>query len=181
MTRVRPGRPSRGFTLIELLTTIVVMTILVGFAMPSFTGFMQRNALNAEAGALASALGTARANAISHNTWVTVAPVNNDWQNGWTVCLNPARSADCSSGQTILLQHAQLPRNLTISFTGTPQVSVLSYSPVGYTRTLTDAMMSAQILMTLGSDSQARLIDISQLGRVRVCTPDTAQPTACKA
>ncbi|MGT2494065.1 pilus assembly FimT family protein [Cupriavidus basilensis] len=90
MTRVRPGRPSRGFTLIELLTTIVVMTILVGFAMPSFTGFMQRNALNAEAGALASALGTARANAISHNTWVTVAPVNNDWQNGWTVCLNPA-------------------------------------------------------------------------------------------
>lgn len=179
MKRLRPGRQSLGFTLIELLTAIVVLSILVGYAMPSYSTFIQRNALNTEAGALASALGTARANAISHNTWVTVAPINNSWQNGWTVCLNPTRSADCSAGQTILLQHGQLPRNLAISFTGTPDVTALSYSPVGYTRTLTDAMMSAQIQLSLGTTDR-RLVDVSQLGRVRVCTP-TAQLTTCKA
>ncbi|WP_245175784.1 hypothetical protein [Cupriavidus sp. AcVe19-6a] len=51
--------------------------------------------------------------------------------------------------------------------------------PVGYTRTLADVMQSAQLLLTLGNGNQ-RLVDISQLGRVRVRRPQATQTTACQ-
>ncbi len=172
------SRPARGVTLIELLVALTVMAILAGIAVPSFTTFMQRSALSTEADALASALSVARANALSRNTWVTVAPINADWQNGWTVCLNPTRNADCT-GLNVILQRARNTQDLTIGFSSTPQATALSYSPVGYTRTLADTMQSAQILMTLGNANQ-RLVDVSQLGRVRVCTPTTTTPATCQ-
>jgi type IV fimbrial biogenesis protein FimT len=178
--RRRQATSRRGFTLVELLTTVVVLSVLLSYAIPSFTVFLQRTALNTQATALASALGTARAQAVSRNTWVTVAPAAGDWNNGWIVCVNPARLPDCSSGQTILLEHRQLPRNLAIAFEGTPDVGALSYSPVGYTRTLTDAMMSARVRLTLDDGGGTRLVDVSQLGRVRVCEPDTVQINACR-
>jgi type IV fimbrial biogenesis protein FimT len=176
--RSKFGIRPNGFTLIELLITLIVMAILASFAVPSFSSFLRRSALDAEASTLASALALARSNALSRNTWVTVAPIGNDWQNGWTVCVNPNRSADCT-GLTVLLQHTQTTQDLTVAFSSSPQSSVVSYSPVGYTRTLADTMQSAQILLTLGGANQ-KLVDVSQLGRIRVCAPSPAQTTVCQ-
>lgn len=176
--RDQTSQPQSGFTLIELLVTLVVMVILASMAAPAYTSFIQRNALATEADALASSLSLARSSALSRNSWVTVVPINNDWQNGWTVCLNPNRSADCT-GHSVLAQHVPSAQGLAVAFSSTPQSAVLSYSPVGYTRTLADAMQSAQVLMALGAGNQ-RLIDISQLGRVRVCAPRPTQTTACQ-
>ncbi|WP_439683232.1 Type II secretion system protein H [Cupriavidus oxalaticus] len=167
-----------GVTLIELMATLVVLAILATAAVPAYTSFIQRNEIDTEAGALASSISLARSNALSRNSWVTVAPLGNSWQNGWTVCLNPNRNADCT-GLTVLAQHVPTARGLAVAFTSTPQATVLSYSPVGYTRTLADAMQSAQLLLTLGNGNQ-RLVDISQLGRVRVCRPQATQTTACQ-
>ncbi|EYS91267.1 pilus assembly protein FimT [Cupriavidus sp. SK-4] len=176
--RAQAPQPQTGFTLIELLVTLVVLVILAGMAAPAYTSFIQRNTLATEADALASSLSLARASALSRNSWVTVAPVSNDWRNGWTVCLNPNRNADCT-GQTVLVQHVPSAQGLTVAFSSTPQSGILSYSPVGYTRTLADAMQSAQVLMGLGTGNQ-KLIDISQLGRVRVCAPVPTQATVCQ-
>lgn len=173
------SRRARGVTLIELLVTLVVMAILAGFALPGYSDFMRRNTVGAEASALASALGVARANALSRNTWVTVAPINNNWQNGWVVCVNPQRNADCSGANVnVILQRAVTTQGLAVAFSSTPQATVLSYSPVGYTRTLADTMQSAQVLLTLGNTN--RLVDVSQLGRVRVCTPGATDTTVCQ-
>ncbi len=104
-----------------------MLVILAGIAAPAYTSFIQRNTLTTEADALASSLSLARASALSRNSWVTVAPVSNDWQNGWTVCLNPNRNADCT-GQTVLVQHVPSAQGLTVAFSSTPQSAVLSYS-----------------------------------------------------
>lgn len=76
-----PGRPglhvSRGFTLLELLVTLAVLAIVLGLAVPSFQGIIQRNRLTAATNELVAAIQLARAEAIRRNRQVVLCPTTN--------------------------------------------------------------------------------------------------------
>lgn len=61
-----------GFTLVELMVTVVVLSILMGVAIPSMTGLINANRLAGQANELVSALQVARSEAIRQNAGVTV-------------------------------------------------------------------------------------------------------------
>lgn len=90
-------RSHSGLTLIELMVALSVLAILLGLAVPSFQTFIQNTRLTAITNDLASALATARSEAVKRATRVTVcksANVNDpapicstvaNWQDGWIV------------------------------------------------------------------------------------------------
>lgn len=62
----------RGLTLIELLVTLSVLAILLGIAVPSFTGLINSNRLTSRANELVAAFGEARIEAIRRNQHVVI-------------------------------------------------------------------------------------------------------------
>lgn len=74
-----------GFTLLELLVTLIVLTTLMTMAYPGFSSLVQRNKHQSEVRELYQALQYARYTAISHNTLVTICPIDGDQcTNNWS-------------------------------------------------------------------------------------------------
>jgi prepilin-type N-terminal cleavage/methylation domain-containing protein len=69
----RPQVPGRGFTLIEMLVTVLVTTILLGVAAPSFTSAIARLRLEGMVNELSVDLQYARSAAIRRQAGVTLA------------------------------------------------------------------------------------------------------------
>jgi type IV fimbrial biogenesis protein FimT len=89
-----------GFTLIELLVTIVVLSILLGLAVPAFRSFMQNDQQWVQTNNLILSLNAARSEAIKNDTFISpaipgggqicssntgVACTNTPWNLGWIV------------------------------------------------------------------------------------------------
>jgi type IV fimbrial biogenesis protein FimT len=74
-----------GFTLIEALVVITIMTILAGIGSANFAWLNQATEIRSTAFDLVADLDFARSEAVKRNADVTVAPVGDNWVNGWTI------------------------------------------------------------------------------------------------
>jgi type IV fimbrial biogenesis protein FimT len=74
-----------GFTLIEALVVITIMTILAGIGSANFVWLNQATEIRGAAFDLVADLDYARSEAVKRNADVTVAPVGDNWVNGWRV------------------------------------------------------------------------------------------------
>ncbi|WP_456405195.1 GspH/FimT family pseudopilin [Thiolapillus sp.] len=93
-------RKIQGFTLVELLITVVVLSILVALAVPSFRGLMDRNAVSTTANDLLSSILLARSEAIKREQPVIFSG-NADFGT-WNVA---ADTDGDGTGDVVLLQH----------------------------------------------------------------------------
>lgn len=80
-----------GFTLIELMVVIVIAAILMTIAVPSFQNLIMRSNVDGLQARLSSAISTARTEAASRNTVVTICARGDDvctddgWNDGWLI------------------------------------------------------------------------------------------------
>lgn len=104
-----------GLTLIELIITLVVGSILLVVAVPSFLSFQKDNKRITQLNEIVSALNMARSEAVKSNATVGFCPSSDEtncsgtiYDNGWIVFLN--LDADSppvkDSGETVLRAHA---------------------------------------------------------------------------
>lgn len=63
-------RPHRGFTLIELMIAVVLLALLLGLGLPSFSQWLQNSQIRTAADSTLSGLQQARAEAVRRNTLV---------------------------------------------------------------------------------------------------------------
>ncbi len=75
----------RGFSLIELLIVMAIVGVLMGFAVPAFSTFMQTTRLRSASSGLYEALVVARSEAIKRGASVAVSPAAGGWVDGWSV------------------------------------------------------------------------------------------------
>ena len=76
----------QGFTLIELLIALVVLAVLIGIAMPSFSNLILSQRIKAASFDVVASLAYARSEAIKRNGSITITPVSGtNWADGWTI------------------------------------------------------------------------------------------------
>jgi type IV fimbrial biogenesis protein FimT len=86
---------SAGFTLLELMIALAILGIVIGIAVPAFTGIIRQNRLASQTNELLGASALARSEAVKRGSVVTLCPVDPDnanacstddqWSNGWIV------------------------------------------------------------------------------------------------
>ena len=84
-----------GFTIIELMITLLVLSILLAAAVPSFREFTRNSRVIAAQNDLVTAMSIARSEAVKQSADVILCPIDNpavptcitgtNWANGWMV------------------------------------------------------------------------------------------------
>jgi len=184
----RAARPERrratgGFTLIELLVTIVVLSILLGLAVPAFRSLMQNDQQWVQTNDLILSLNAARSEAIKNDTTGAqictssdgVACTGTPWNQGWIVLgadpaspQNPPKRLQVVGALPAGTTLTEANNNLSITFlsNGTintaPGALVNPGVPVAFT--MCDARGAAF----------ARYLQVTLMGRV-VAAPNVGQ------
>lgn len=133
-----------GLTLIELLITLVVGSILMVIAVPSFMSFQKDNRRVTQLNDLVSGLNLARSEAVKSNATVALCPSADNancsgttYDNGWIVFLNNdgdnppvvdggetiLRTHDGVTGKGASLRGTGIPKGLNFAATGRPDLS----------------------------------------------------------
>lgn len=88
----------RGFTLIEMMVVIVLMAVMLGMALPSFNGLVERYRVEAMAKALMASIADARAEAARRGVKVTMQQrtgcQGRDWSCGWETLVGSGDAAE---------------------------------------------------------------------------------------
>ena len=104
-------RRQAGFTLVELLIGLVILSILVAVAAPSFSTAMAQQRLRQASSELRSTVAFARSEAVKRNAQVRLLPRTGGWSNGWCV----EESATASACTTSPLSERVLGSSISVS------------------------------------------------------------------
>ena len=85
----------RGLSLVELLVGLVVLSVLVSLAAPSFSRIVAEQRLRQVGSELRISLATARSEAVKRNEAVSLIKQGSDWSTGW--CIEAGKTSNCSA------------------------------------------------------------------------------------
>ena len=181
----RPGLASkstpRGFTLIELLVTLVLVSVMLVLAAPSFTTFQRNSELTTTANSFLATEAMKR----QLRTFVSPADGNN-WSSGWVAFVDvnsnvSAAALSMDSGDIELVRGNALPASIAID---TSSATSFEHAGVQYAMFNGSGFMSllgggfpaggADSLDFTNGASETRRVLASVAGRVRVCKPSDA-------
>jgi type IV fimbrial biogenesis protein FimT len=143
-------RTEQGFTLVELLITVVVLSILVTLAVPSFREMMDRNAVTATANDLLSSVLLARSESIKREQ-----PVIFSGNAGFTTWQVAADTDGNGTGDVTLLQHNRESNNVSVT------ASTITFNTRGRANTTNTSF-------TVSKNNATRYVCFSATGRPRV-------------
>jgi type IV fimbrial biogenesis protein FimT len=127
-----------GYTMIELIITVVVGSILLTIAIPTFFWVTNSNRIAAEINGLLGDMQFGRAEAVKEGQTVTVCVSSNGtscagtntWQSGWIVFSDVNGNAVVDPGDIIL--RVQTPFTSTDTFVASSAVSAVTFNRDGY-------------------------------------------------
>ena len=142
-----------GFTLVELLITIVVVSVLLATAIPSFMQFIKNNRVTGQANSFVVSIQMARNEAVKQGAGTTLCAANadmdgcsgtqDDWSTGWIIFSDLNRDgaintltgtatsgSTCLETEDCLLRTANPPQKSTLT---TASDSDILFLPTGQT------------------------------------------------
>ena len=191
-------RGARGFTLIELLFVVVLISIMLTLAAPSFVSFISSNRATTAVNDFLQGVTLTRTEALKRGRRVTLMPndatgtpsLSGQWRYGWVVCdrLNTAAATaatGCASTANVISN--RVPLNVSTvatdpaggaaqAFTDGLTKTYISFDGTGYPRKLDGSTASGGILFTDTISTgapQVRKLCLAILGSPRI-SKDTA-------
>lgn len=167
----------QGFTIVELMVVIVIATILMAIAVPSYQNMIKRNNVQALQNRLASAIVTARSEAASRSGITTVcasrdgATCSGDWTSGWIVFLDngdgngTAGNSQRESDEVLILSFANTG-DYQVEFAddqGVTAVTAISFNNQGFS--VDEQRALATICEPAGDPRYARGLIVERSGR----------------
>lgn len=172
--QLKPFTRSPGFTLLELMITIALAAILLGVALPSFTGVINSNRVTNKSNDLVGALNIARGQApfLGHRVSVcasadgTSCSGSTAWNAGWIVFVDGGAAGVVDGDDVVLNVYPSINPKDSLS----TAVNVVSFDAQG---------AASAALFTLKPQpckgTQRRDIDVASTGRISLrrldCTP----------
>jgi type IV fimbrial biogenesis protein FimT len=166
---------SSGFTLVELMVVIIMASILVAVAIPSFRTLIVKTRVVTAVNGLVSSLNLARSEAIKRGQRVTVCTSsdgatcdpNVDWDRGWIVFDEVAPpNATVDAGETVISVHDGLDPQFTLVGNGNV-ADYVSFANNGATQQVPGGNQMGTIsLCGSGLANEDRDIVINVVGRI---------------
>lgn len=158
--RSRHAERPRGFTLIEMMVVIALMTVLLGMALPSFSGLIEKYRVEGMASALMASVSHARSEAARRGKTVTIQQRagcrGRDWSCGWDTVVG--------SGDAVETLKRQDPDTRVAVQKGT--LGSISFDAMGHSAGA--AGFSFHPAGSDGSSSNAVTVCLALGGRVRL-------------
>ena len=165
----------RGFTLVEALVVIAVLAILLGLAVPGWSGLRERQQLQAQAEDFWSSLMLARAQALLHQQHVSLCPSvaagvcdpSAAWHVGWLVFVDSNRNGQREADERILQQRGSAP-------TGTRMVGnstvnhLMGYGAEGRSENLSGGFQAGTVRVCASGQGEGWQLVINAVGRPRL-------------
>lgn len=173
---IRPCKNSLyelGFSLIELLFTITLSSILLTLAFPVYKHLALELRLFVLTERVRSTLDYARSEAIRHQRVITICKSKDGkscsgrWKDGWIVLINKSSSSSIENG-SLLYVYPALSSWDFLEWHGFRSDNYLQLYPNG-------SSQNGSFIVCVSASSQkiARLIKISQTGRIRIDRENT--------
>ena len=133
-------KKQKAFTLIELLVTLVILGIVIGLAVPSFTKQIINNSSLTLGSELAGAINFARQEAVKRGRRVSLCPSTDgnlcltsaDWAKGWLVFVDDAASDGATPIVKTPLRHwSDLNSKAVVSATGAAAIEYVRFTGIG--------------------------------------------------
>lgn len=168
-------RENTGVTLIELLIGLVIITIGMTVAVPSFQGMVARNNVATQVNEMLLAINLARSEASRRGARVSVqaksTDANNEFGDGW--CVVPSGQGDCSAN--VIRDFPAVDPSATLNFVDAGGENAVNFSARGgldgFTNISLDFCYEGQ---------QGRRIFISPIGRAKSYRPVPEVPEALR-
>jgi type IV fimbrial biogenesis protein FimT len=168
MHRPHPARAFLGFTLLEVAIVLVVMGIIAAVVVPSYGHMLARQQLRAAGETLALDLRNAREEALRSGQPVFVSSRGGT---AWCWGISRGQPCDCAGG----VPACGLARGQAQDY---PLVELGRSDALQFEPRMGRLLSAGQIELKTRK-SQSLQVQVSEMGRARVCGPDAPKPQAC--
>ena len=182
-----------GFTLIELMVTLAIAAVLLMVAAPSMVAFKRNSELTSLSNTLLSAVNAARGEAMKRNRAAYIVPMDSggSWAVGWIVFVDKNNNQQYdgeSTDQMVLTQSAPASYfSVTGNGSAGESAAYIRFDASGYPKAKDGGAgnltftIKRNDLTSEGLFENTRRLIIDNIGRVRICKPESATDPKCKA
>ncbi|MFN3581472.1 MAG: GspH/FimT family pseudopilin [Pseudomonas sp.] len=158
---------NRGFTLIELTVALLILGLLLSIGLPAFGKLIEQQRVDSGLGLFSRSLNFARQEAVRLNRPVTVAAIDEDWNQGWVIFLDSNHDGRYDEGERLLLQVAADEK---LRMHGnTPVARYVRFNAVGESQLLNGGFQAGTFRFCPQSpEGMGRKLVVNRVGRWRV-------------
>lgn len=168
-------RTNTGVTLLEMLIGLVIITIGMTVAVPSFQGMVARNNIATEVNEMLLAINLARSEAGRRGSGVSVqakaATSDNEFGAGW--CVVPTSQGDCTAN--VIREFSAIDSSATLNLVSDGGATAINFSARGGLQGPPNISLDYCY-----SGQQGRRIFISPIGRAKSYRPISQVPEALR-
>ena len=161
----------RGLSLVELLVGLVVLSVLVSLAAPSFSRIVAEQRLRQVGSELRISLATARSEAVKRNEAVSLIKQGSDWSTGW--CIEAGKTSNCSAQP--IQQFNVASDQITVLKDGATAGTEINFNPWGRVTSCPEFLLST----TAAGSACALCLVVTTDGRVESHAGSCPEADAC--
>jgi len=161
----------RGLSLVELLVGLVVLSVLVSLAAPSFSRIVAEQRLRQVGSELRISLATARSEAVKRNEAVSLIKQGSDWSTGW--CIEAGKTSNCSAQP--IQQFNVASDQITVLKDGAAAGTEINFNAWGRVTSCPEFLLST----TAAGSACALCLVVTTDGRVESHTGSCPEADAC--